>query len=184
MCQHEFSDKSRYDRTFQQVTHKEGESAMKYTKRFQNAQALSVSVENTYSEDQLMHTFLNDFHQYRKYSAQKASHQAELRREEKFIDQKYLFISSLQTDYIILDISSGCGRNSERAKTVHTKCTFREGANHSSEKCFKRIRKEKEKARAAGDLDNRRTERTPQKCFRCGSEDHLIEKCPKPTKEN
>ena len=24
----------------------------------------------------------------------------------------------------------------------------------------------------------------PQKCFRCGSEDHLIEKCPKPSKEN
>ena len=36
-----FADKSRYDRTFQQVTHKEGESAIKYIKRFQNAQALS-----------------------------------------------------------------------------------------------------------------------------------------------
>ena len=33
-------------------------------------------------------------------------------------------------------------------------------------------------------MDNRQTERTPQKCFRCGSEDHLIEKCPKPPKEN
>ena len=27
-------------------------------------------------------------------------------------------------------------------------------------------------------------ERTPQKCYRCGSEDHLIEKCAKPQKEN
>ena len=27
-------------------------------------------------------------------------------------------------------------------------------------------------------------ERTPRKCFRCGSEDHLIEKCPNPPKDN
>ena len=44
-----FADKSRYDRTFQQVTHKGGESAINYIKRFQNAQALSVSVGNSYS---------------------------------------------------------------------------------------------------------------------------------------
>ena len=37
-----FADKSRYDRTFQQVTHKGGESAINCIKRFQNAQALSV----------------------------------------------------------------------------------------------------------------------------------------------
>ena len=36
----------------------------------------------------------------------------------------------------------------------------------------------------AGHSDNRKTERTPRKCFRCGSEDHLIAKCPKPPKEN
>ena len=33
-------------------------------------------------------------------------------------------------------------------------------------------------------MDNRRTECMPQKCFRCGSEDHLIAKCPNPPKEN
>ena len=32
-----FADKSRYDRTFQQVTHKGGKSAINYIKRFQNA---------------------------------------------------------------------------------------------------------------------------------------------------
>ena len=37
-----FADKSRYDRTFQQVTHKGGESSINYIKIFQNAQALSV----------------------------------------------------------------------------------------------------------------------------------------------
>ena len=58
-----FADKSRYDRTFQQVTHKGGESAINYIKRFQNAHALSVSVGNSYSEDQIMHTFLDNFHQ-------------------------------------------------------------------------------------------------------------------------
>ena len=90
-----FAEKSRYDRTFQQVTHKGEESAINYIKRFQNAQALSVSVGNSYSEDQIMHTFLDNFHQSGKYSAQLASHQAELRREEKLPDQSFLNISSL-----------------------------------------------------------------------------------------
>ena len=49
---------------------------------------------------------------------------------------------------------------------------------------FKSIRKEKEKYRAAGDSDNKRTERTPRKCFRYGSEDHLIARFLKPPKEN
>ena len=51
-----FADKSRYDRTFQQVTHTGGESAINYIKRFWNAQVLSVSVQNKYSEDEIMHT--------------------------------------------------------------------------------------------------------------------------------
>ena len=93
-------------------------------------------------------------------------------------------ISSLHTDYPNLDDSSGFGGNSERENTVQTKCNFCGGTNHSAEKCFKRIRQENEKARAAGDSDNRQTEWTYLKCFRCGSEDHLIEKCPKPPKDN
>ena len=82
----------RYDRTFQQVTHKGGESAINYIKRFKNAHDLSVSVGNSYSEDQLMHTFLDNFHQGGKYSAQIASHQVKLRREETFTDKKSLNI--------------------------------------------------------------------------------------------
>ena len=79
---------------------------------FQNAQALSVSVGNSYSEDQIMHNFLDNFHQSGKYSAQLASHQVELRIEEKFPDQKCLNISSLQTDYLNLDDSvSGSSRH-------------------------------------------------------------------------
>ena len=45
-----FAGKIRYDRIFQQFTHKGGESAMKYIKIFQNAQALSVSVGRNYSK--------------------------------------------------------------------------------------------------------------------------------------
>ena len=90
-----------------------------------------------------MHIFLDNFHQGGKYSAQIASHQAELRREGKCTDQKSLNISSLQTDYLNLDSSAGFGRNSERAHAVQTKCTFCVGNNQSAEKCFKRIRKEK-----------------------------------------
>ena len=77
-----FADKSRYDMNFQKVTHKIGESATNYIKRFQHAQVLSVSVKNNYSENQLMHTFLDNFHQGGQYSAQIDSPQAELRREE------------------------------------------------------------------------------------------------------
>ena len=36
----------------------------------------------------------------------------------------------------------------------------------------------------AGDLDKRLTERTHQKYCICLSEDHLVEKCPNPPKEN
>ena len=157
---------------------------MNYIKIFQNAQTLSVSVGNSYSEDQLMRTFLYNFHQGGKYSTRIASHQAQLRREETFTDQKSLSISSLQTDYLNLDSSSGFGRNSERANIVQTKCTFCGSVNHSAEKYFKIIIQEKGKARAAGDPDKRLTECTPQKCFRCGSEDHLIAKCPNPPKDN
>ena len=113
---------------------------MNYIKIFKNAQALSVSVGNTYSEYQLMHTFMDNFHQGGKYSAQIASHQVELSREEKFNDQKSLNISSLQTDYLNLDSRSGFGRNSEGAHAVQTKCAFCGGKNHSAEKCFTRIR--------------------------------------------
>ena len=129
-----FADKSRYDRTFQQVTHKGGESAINYIKRFQNAHALSVSIGKIYSEDQLMHTFLDDFHQGGKYSAQIASHQAESRREGEFTDQKSLNISSLQTDYLNLSCSIlGSSRHIERAHSVQSKCTFCGGNNNSVE---------------------------------------------------
>ena len=102
-----------------------------------------------------MHTFIDNFRQGVKYSDQIASHQAELRREEKFTDQKTLNISSLQTGYINIDSSLGFGRNSERAHAVQTKCTFCGVNNNAAEKCFKRIRKEKEKARAVDVSSNR-----------------------------
>ena len=51
---------------------------MNYIKIFQNAHASSISVGNSYSEDQLMHAFMDNFHQGGKYYAQIASHQKEL----------------------------------------------------------------------------------------------------------
>ena len=83
-----FSGIIRYDRNFQQVTPKRGESEIKYIKIFKNEQALSVSVGNSYSEYQLMNIFLDNFHQGGRYSAQKAIQQVEVRREENFTDQK------------------------------------------------------------------------------------------------
>ena len=86
---------------------------------------------------------MDNFQQGEKYSAQIASHQAELRRGEKFTDHKSLNISSLKTDYLNLDSRLGFGRDSERAHALQTECTFCGGVNHSTEQCFKRMRKEK-----------------------------------------
>ena len=61
--------KRSYDRIVQQVTHEGGESSMKKIKRLQYAQTLSVSVGGNYSKDQLLHIFLDNFHQGGKYSA-------------------------------------------------------------------------------------------------------------------
>ena len=153
---------------------------MNYNKIFQNSEDLSVSVGNSYSEDQMMQTFLDNFHQGVKYSNKIDIHQAELRREEKFTDQKSLSISSLQNGYLNLDSSSGFVRNDEGANTAQTKCTFGGQLITLQKKNFKSIRQEKEKSRAAGDSDNRRTERTPRTFFICGSQDHLIPKFLKP----
>ena len=107
-----------------------------------------------------------------------------LRREGVITDQKSLSISSLQTDYLNIDSSSGSGINNERAYLVQKKYTFCGGANHSTEKCFKTIRKDNGKYRVAGDSDKQQTKRTTHKCFRCVSEDHIIYKCPNPPKDN
>ena len=79
-----------------------------------------------------------------------------------------------------MDSGSGFGRNIERTHTVQIKCTFCGGVNNSTEKKIKWVIREKKKSRAAGDLDNRKTERTHRKMFICGYEDHIIEKYPKP----
>ena len=128
---------------FQKVTYKGGESAMNYINRFQNAQDLSVPVGNNYSEDKLMHTFMDNFHQGAKYSSQITSHQEGLRRKEKFTDQKVLSISSLKNDYINLDSRLDFFRNSEIENTVQTKCTFCGGVNQSADIFYKTIRQEK-----------------------------------------
>ena len=118
-----FSNKSRYDDLFQQVKHKGGESEMNYTKIFQNSQALSVSVGNSYSEDQFMHIFLDKFYQGGKYTAQIANHEAELIREGKFTDQKPLSITSLQTYYLDLD-SSLCSEKKMREQILFSQNTL------------------------------------------------------------
>ena len=84
-----------------------------------------------------MHIFLDKFHRGGKYNAHIASRQAELRIEENFTDQKSLSITSLQTDYLSLDRSSGSCRNNKRENLVKKKYIFCGGTNHSEEKYFK-----------------------------------------------
>ena len=71
----------------------------------------------------MMHTFMDNFSQGGKYSAQIASHQVELRREENITDQTLLKISSLQTGYLNLDRSSGL------VEMVIEKTLFRQSAH-------------------------------------------------------
>ena len=78
---------------------------------------------------------------------------------------------------------SSQGKHNEKANSVKAKCTFCGLTNHSVEKCFKKIRKDKEKARSAGASSNKNSDRPPRKSFRCGSVEHLIAKCPKPPKD-
>ena len=52
------------------------------------------------------------------------------------------------------------------------------------QKKIKKIRQENEKSCAAVHSENRRTERTPRKCCRCGSKYCLIAKYTKPPKDN
>ena len=68
-------EKSRYNRLLQEVTHKGGVSSMSYIKISQNTQALLVPEGRSYSGDQRIHIFLDNFHQGGKYSAKIASHQ-------------------------------------------------------------------------------------------------------------
>ena len=114
---------------------------MNYIKTFKNSQGSSVSVGNSYSEDHLMHTFLDKFHQGGKYTSQIAIHQAELIIEEKYTNQKYLSISCLQTDYLNIEKNSGSVRNNKRENFVQEKITFCGGTNHPTDKCFKNIKK-------------------------------------------
>ena len=46
---------------FQQVVHKGVDSQINYIKTFQNAKTLKILVVNIYTENQLMHTFLENF---------------------------------------------------------------------------------------------------------------------------
>ena len=62
---------------------------------------------------------MDNFHQGGKYSAQIASHHAELRREENFTHQKSLSVLSLQSDYINLDSRSGCVKIIEIESTAN-----------------------------------------------------------------
>ena len=52
-----------------------------------------------------------------------------------------------------------------------------------SRKMFQKDQKLKVKARADGDLDKKRTECTPRKCFRCGYKNHQIAKFQNPPKQ-
>ena len=95
MCKHDFSKNTRYNRLFQKSVHKLGESEINYINIFYNYKALEISVVNLYSENQLMHTFLDNFRQ-EKNSPKIAIQQEELRGEEIMVDQKSLSVDAFK----------------------------------------------------------------------------------------
>ena len=83
-----------------------------------------------------MHTFLENFQQGVKYYSQIAIHQEELRREEKYIDQKLLYISDLKMDYLNLENSV---RNNYRENFAQSRCIHC-GGSHPTDKCLKKAK--------------------------------------------
>ena len=81
---------------------------------------------------------MDNFCQGGKYSAQIAIHQAELKIEETFTDQKYLSIISLQTDYLNIDSSSGSGGNNEKQILFKHNALFVEVLSIMQKKILKR----------------------------------------------
>ena len=71
-----------------------------------------------------MHILLDNFYQGGKYTAQIASHQAEIRGEEKITYQNSLSITSLHTYHLNPDSVSGSGRNNEIENIAQTNAIF------------------------------------------------------------
>ena len=160
------------------------ESAINYIKIFQNAHTLSVSVGDSYSEDQMMHKFLDNLHQVFKIFCSNSQPPGRVKEKNVFTDQKYLSISSLQTNYLNLGSSPGFGKIVKEKTLFRKSAPFVEVLITLRKILSKRSDRKKENFRAAGHSDNRQTERPPPKCFICGYEDHLIAKCPNPPKDN
>ena len=78
-----FADQIRYNKIFQKVLQKVEKSTINYIKIFQNTKALEISARNSYTEDMMMHTFLDYLQKGGKYSAHIASHQEEFQKRRK-----------------------------------------------------------------------------------------------------
>ena len=126
----------------------------------------------SYSEDQLMHIFLEHFKEWGRYSAQIASHQAEFSRKYNVLDKKPLYISDLQIDHLNLENSV---RSIERAFFSQLRCSHC-GGSHPTEKFFKKRIKDKVHNKFSPyfnprNSNNDRTENNgwkPNTCFRFG----------------
>ena len=121
-------------------------------------------MENIYTEDHFLHIFINDFRQNGKFTEKIAIHHAELIREKILpTNNLYLFHIYRLVVYIFTTVQF-------LVESIREKILFRQKDflwRFQSNKKFKKIRKDKGKYRAAGDLDRQKTERTHRKLFRC-----------------
>ena len=93
---------------------------------------MAISVVNSYTENQSIYISLDNLQKGGKWSDQIVIHQAELRREEIFVDQKLLSISDLQIDYFNL---YNWVRNNKRENFAQSRCSHC-GGSQPTAKCM------------------------------------------------
>ena len=79
-----------------------------------------------------MHTFLDNIQEDGKLYAQIVSHKAELRKEEKIVDQKSSSISDLQIDHLNLNNSIRNNKREHFDQSRYSNC----GISHPTGKYF------------------------------------------------
>ena len=97
---------------------------MNYIKKYQNAQDISVSLGNNYSEDHLMHILLDKFHQGREVYCTDIKPPGRLKKRGKFYWPK-IFIYLISTYWFLnIDSSAGYGKNNWRENIVQKNALF------------------------------------------------------------
>ena len=138
MWKHDIFWKIIYNRPFQQVINKGWKSEINYINIYQNAKALEISVVNSYSGYQLMHTFFRQCIERCKILCSYSKPSRIIEERSKVFDQKSLSIYELKIGYLNLENSL---RNTEREQFDQSRCSHCGGSHKTDLFLIKRERK-------------------------------------------